>query len=59
MQSQAQRKQVVASGLLHRLHDNAGAIGRDDDAMERPDELPGGAVEPDRINDMILFSYPR
>jgi hypothetical protein len=55
IQSQAQRKHVVASGLLHRLHDSAGATGRDD-AMERPDELPGSTVDPDRINDI---SSPR
>lgn len=56
IQSQAQRKHVVASGLLHRLHDNAGATGRDDE-IERPDELPGGAVEPARINDILYYYY--
>ncbi len=56
IQSQAQRKHVVASGLLHRLHDRAGANGRDD-AMERPDELPGGTVDPARINDIFSSSW--
>ena len=43
-QSHAHRKQVVANGLWHKLHDNDGAaIGRLDEATE-PLEVPGGAI---------------
>ena len=41
----------MASGLLHLLHDNAGAAGRAD-ATERPDELPGG-IGPARVDDIV------
>lgn len=51
-QSHAHRKHVVASGLLHLLHDRAGATGPLD-ATERPEELPGG-MGPARVDDMAI-----
>ncbi len=54
MQSQAQRKHVVASGLLHILHDKPGTTGprRPDDATDPP-EVPGG-MGPARVDDMAV-----
>lgn len=51
MQSHAHRKHVVASGLLHRLHDRAGAARPRPDATE-PADVPGGG--PARVEDMVL-----
>ena len=54
MQSQAHRKHVVVSGLLHRLHARAGADGRDD-TKDCPPEVPGGIPGgPARVEDMTM-----
>ena len=57
MQSHAHRKHVVASGLLHRLHDRAGADGRAD-VIEWPEEVPGGIPGPARVEDMVRVCCP-
>lgn len=56
MQSQAHKKQVVAKGLEHKLHERAEAAGRVD-PTDRPPEEPGGMpVPPRRITDDDMVS---